>query len=365
MKLPRGRKKDQSQETTNESQKTQPANGLLQKLRKKKDEAEASGDLDTAHFAGQRMATKLAHVGLAATVLCGPVSLFVAASLGARPIQARASAKTETVTAQDAARVGEFAQRVVRAWLSATRAEPGDLGVLFDGVSGLQLPERPTRVDTAETADVTPTSVAGIYQATVAATVEGTPRYYAVPVQVGGGADGADGAAGVLTALALPAPAAAPVTAHAPESAYRSTFLPSGATSTAVQAFLRALLTGQGDVTRYISPGAPIEAIAPAPYVRVDLSAVAGLSDEVQPAEGKQVHVLATAVGADAAKRTTTTQYALTLKARGGRWEVAAIDLAPAITRPRPSGTNGPATPTNPATTPAVPSTSTTPTTQR
>ncbi|MFD7161324.1 conjugal transfer protein [Kribbella sp. NPDC059898] len=330
--------------------------GIWQKLRRKKDAAEESGELDTVVFAGQRMTTKLAHIGLAATVLCGPVGLFVAAAAATRPVKVRAAAKSDILTAQDAARVGQFAQRVVRSWLGATRAKPGDLGALFDN-SSLQLPDKPTRVDTATTADVTPTSVNGIFKVTVAATVEGTPRYYAVPVQV----SDRDGS---LIALALPAPAAAPSIERAADDPYRSTFTPSGATSTAVLAFLRALLTGQGDVTRYISPGAPIEEIVPAPYARVDLSTVAGLADEVPPADGKQASVLATVVGTDAAKRSITTQYALTLKARGGRWEVTAIDLAPAIRRPRTTGQNMPSTPKVPAG-PTASTNPTTPTTTR
>jgi hypothetical protein len=321
-------------------QEDPPRAGLMQRLRTKKDAAEDSGDLDITHLAGQRLATKFANIGLAAIVMCGPVSLYVASSMGSRPVQTTRSSKPEGVMAQDAARAGEFAQRVVRAWLSATRDKVGDFGDLYEGASGFTLPDKPIRVDSTETANVTPTSVAGIFQVTVAAAAEGTQRYYTVPVQV---------TAGSLSALALPAPMPAPVTTPDRDPAYRTTLPSTGPTATAVLAFLRALLTGQGDVTRYISPGAPIVAVAPAPYQRVDLRTVTGLSDEAEPAEGELAHVLATAIGTDAAKRPATTQYALTLKARGGRWEVSGIDLAPAITKPRT------APPTSPQTSPSSP----------
>jgi hypothetical protein len=104
-------------------------------------------------------------------------------------------------------------------------------------------------------------------------------------------------------------------------------------------------------VTRYISPGVPIVAVDPAPYKSVDLRAVTGLSDEAPPSEGEIAHVLATAIGTDVAKRPATTQYALTLAARDGRWEVSAIDLAPAVTKPKAT----PTAPTQTTTTPATP----------
>lgn len=86
------------------------------------------------------------------------------------------------------------------------------------------------------------------------------------------------------------------------------------------------------------------------PYQSVDLRTVTGLSEEAQPTEGEVAHVLATAIGTDAAKRPATTQYALTLTARGGRWEVSGIDLAPAITQPTATPTAPTQTPTSPAT---------------
>lgn len=319
----------------------QPRVGLIQRLRTKKDTAEGSGDLDITHVAGQRLATKLANLGLAAVVMCGPVSLFVASSMATRPVTTARSSKPEGVMAQDAARAGEFAQRVVRAWLSATRNKLGDLGELYEDASSFVLPDKPIRVDSTETANVTPTSVTGIFQVTVAAGVEGTQRYYTVPVQV---------TAHSLSALTFPAPTPAPVTKPDRDRAYRTTLPSTGPTATAVLAFLRALLTGQGDVTRYISPGVPIVAVAPAPYQSVDLRTVTGLSEEAQPTEGEVAHVLATAIGTDAAKRPATTQYALTLTARGGRWEVSGIDLAPAITQPTATPTAPTQTPTSPAT---------------
>ena len=170
---------------------------------------------------------------------------------------------------------------------------------------------------------------------TVAATVEGTLRYFAVPVRI---------TPSGLSALTLPAPAPEPLHETGAALRYGSSVMPSGAIGTAVAAFLSALLTGTGEITRYITPGAEIRAVEPAPYRRAQLRSLMATDEEAAPLEGTEARVLVTAVVTDGLKRQLTTQYALSLKARGGRWEVAAVDTAPVVNIPTPTPTRTPTT---------------------
>lgn len=306
-------------------------------LRRKTDQARDTGDLEVAYTAGQRLTTKLAHLGAAAVVLCGPAGLLVAISGDASVPQAVAEPPVGP-TAQDSARAGQFAQLVVRAWLGATRSKPGAIADLYRGAGGFVFPERATRVDQTALAGVAPTGVDQVLSVTVAATAEGTLRYYAIPVEV---------TASGMAALALPAPVPPPVVTLAKQPAYTAVLAPNGPIGTATAAFLGALVAGAGDVSRYVTPGAAITAVTPAPYRTVSVRAIAATGEEQPPDEGAEAQVQVTAIGTDTAKWQITIQIALKLTARAGRWEVTTIDLAPAA---RPATRSTP--PASPTTTP-------------
>jgi len=113
------------------------------------------------------------------------------------------------------------------------------------------------------------------------------------------------------------------------------------------------LLTGTGDVTRYVSPGTSITSVAPAPYSAVRVLEVRTDQDlrdspMVVP-RGSDLHVLVTAAATVSAEQQITVQYPLTLKVRASRWEVASLDPAPLTNaQPRPSltGTTAAGVPT-------------------
>lgn len=272
-----------------------------------------------------------------------------------------------------------FASLFVAAYLSAGRGDEPKLAAYYppasnlqlDGVTGQRRGEQLTVVRLRQT----DTSV---WAVTVAARVTGTQpspapstqagaspspaaatdsvRYFQVPVATAPGAGGAT----AYTALALPAEVAAPERAKTPELVYGAMrpALPSDPRTQAVTSFLSAYLTKAGaELDRYLAPGTRLAAPSPAPYsgVAVDQLAVEGETGGEPvvsvPGDGTALRLLVTlrATGQDGVRLPLT--YALTLKARAGRWEIASLDGAPALTSPAPvpaaSGGPGPAiTPT-------------------
>jgi hypothetical protein len=290
--------------------------------------------------------TKTITAGLLACLVAGPVGLLLAGWLvwiAATTPTAAPVVSTDVETASARTAVEAFAADFVAAWLTTTNGQEKRLAPFLSSYSGLTLPESPWLLWDAVPAGIV--SSDGSWSVTVAATVaesEHAPtvrRYFQVPVVY------ADGA---LVAQALPAPVAAPRQAAAPKLAYRYRAGLDDPVATAAGEFLAALLVG-GDVTRVISPGAEIRAVVPAPYTTVKVQDVqvdedlTGLTTET-PSDGRQLHLLVTASVVGVAETSgLTVQYALTLTARAGRWEVAAIDPSPTDSPGQPSQTQTPA----------------------
>lgn len=97
--------------------------------------------------------------------------------------------------------------------------------------------------------------------------------------------------------------------------------------SGAVQAFLDALLTARGDLTRYLAPGVHVAPISPA----FDAVRLTGLSEVAGADERKVVQAQAVASAGDLQ---LDVAYELVLEHRGGRWEVASLSAARALRRP-------------------------------
>ncbi|MFF2305931.1 conjugal transfer protein [Streptomyces sp. NPDC058128] len=269
-----------------------------------------------------------------------------------------------------------FATLFVAAYLSAGRGDepklaayyPPATGLQLEGVSGQHRGEQLTVVRLRQ-------SEASVWSVTIAARVIGvqTPtssaqpgvsptgpaepvRYFQVPVATASGGGGVT----AYTALALPAEVSAPPRAKSPEMVYGAMgpALPTDPRTQAVTSFLTAYLTRAGaELDRYLAPGTQLTAPSPAPYsgIAVDQLAVEGESGSEPtvsvPGDGTTLRLLVAvrATGQDGVRLPLT--YALTLKARAGRWEIASLDSAPAVTRPTPapsaSGSPAPAaTPT-------------------
>ncbi|MFF4427042.1 conjugal transfer protein [Streptomyces sp. NPDC001549] len=256
-----------------------------------------------------------------------------------------------------------FASLFVAAYLSAGHGDEAKLAAYYppagslqlEGVSGQHRGEQLTVVRLRQT----DTSV---WSVTVAARVTGpkpsaTPsaqpggapspaadpvRYFQVPVATAPGGGGAT----AYTALALPAEVAAPERAKTPDMIYGAMrpALPTDPRTQAVTSFLTAYLTRAGaELDRYLAPGLRLAAPVPAPYsgVAVDQIAVEGETGGEPvvsvPSDGTTLRLLVAlrATGQDGVRLPLA--YALTLKARAGRWEIASLDGAPTLASTPPA----------------------------
>lgn len=311
-----------------------PSRGLAEPDVDQRAPADAPVRLQSQWTGGSALATRAATLVLWAALASGPLALAVAVLVllslsGPAPTTAR---PTDDRAGEQAA-VEEFAQRFVVLWLQTPQGQEKQLAP-FVKVPSLTLAALPSVASDADTAGVLQVGP-GLWTITVGVNVTAPPavdapatapvrRFFQVPVRYDVGA---------LVAAALPSPVAAPPIAAAPELAYRYRADLTHPLATSVEDFLAALLTGTGDVTRYVSPGTTIAPVTPAPFtsvvvtdVQVDLDLPA---NEAAPAPGDQRRVLITARASGGTKQEIGVQYALTLVARAGRWEVKAIDPAP------------------------------------
>jgi len=249
-----------------------------------------------------------------------------------------------------------FAEEATIAWLEATGDPTDRASVLF-----VDAPEPPSG---ATTATVRRTTVVGArridsdyWAVTVAAVVDerdrdqttvGTSTLYAeVGVVVG--------PAGEMAAVGTPAVVPGPP--H-PTAAVRLAGPTPGIPGTddpvmvAAEGFLNALLTGSGDVSRYLAPGVEVTAVDPPLFTEVSIDRLA--VSEIDGAT--RARILAVATTAAGGRRAVG--YELGIRERAGRWEITAISGAPALDDQRPAST--PATASAPAST-SIPSPSASP----
>lgn len=332
-------------------------------IRPRRHEAGRS-DVEAAEFAArgngthtQVWTTYAARAAVLAALACGPIALvFGGGSSSIAPAPTAAPAATSDSAAK--ARAGVLARQLVIDWLNARQGDESKLKQLADSPDAMTLPTTP--IFTATDPEVGPIlpaaappssaiqSTLPTYSVSVSASVHpagdqnspSTRRYFEVPVAVGPDA---------VRALTLPAEVAAPATNLNVDLGYQYQPALNHPVVTAARSFLSAMLTGSGDISRYTSPGTHLSAITPAPYKSVDvreaLSSVDfSTTDASQaPDDGKKVRMLVTVLqkkDGDIDDGVTGT-YALTLTARGGRWEVSALDAAPlasvAAPKPRPA----------------------------
>ncbi|MFJ8856107.1 conjugal transfer protein [Streptomyces sp. NPDC102437] len=248
-----------------------------------------------------------------------------------------------------------FAQLFVAAYVSAGEDDQDELAVYYPDATGLRLegesgqrrPEQLTVVRLRQTAPK-------VWSVTVAARITGPApdtkpkgarrsddkedapvlRYFQVPVATAPTPSGASG----YTALAMPAEVAAPEQITAPGLVYgpMRPALPSDPRTQAVTEFLTAYLTGAGELDRYLAPGTRLAPVRPAPYTGIALDTLAIEGEKgaepvtTVPADGTTLRLLAAARATGHDKVRLPLTYALTLKARAGRWEIAGLDGAPA-----------------------------------
>ncbi|QDO45835.1 conjugal transfer protein [Streptomyces sp. RLB3-17] len=297
---------------------------------KQASESEAAAPMAAgARLESMRRRVRLSRLAVLTAIAAGPVALCVAVASTPTTVQAATPPKPTAVrTAAATADPGGYAQLFVSVWLrsSADDATSAQARLAQSMAPDVELPA-PAPVAGAQPKPESVTAVrsaqreGGTWSVTVAAQyADGSVRYYAVPMA-------ANPAGASFTVTGAPGVVAGPARTEVPKSSYGVT-VPEGDLSSAVGEFLAAYLTGAGEVDRYLAPGVRMSAVSPAPYTTVSVQQVSALEEAAAgqvPADGTKVRVLAQVEARDSGGRWPLA-YELTLKARSGRWEVAALE---------------------------------------
>ncbi|WP_369228442.1 conjugal transfer protein (plasmid) [Streptomyces sp. R39] len=291
-------------------------------------ESEAAALPAGVRLEAMRRRVHLSRLAVWALIAAGPAALCVAVTSTPTTVAAAASEKSTNVRVSSAAADPRgYAQLFLGAWLRSTAdaATTAQARLAQSMAPDVELP------DPASGAPSVPTGVTAVRSAqrenggwsvTLAAQYgDGAVRYYTVPVVT-------DQSGTSFTVTGAPAVVAGPsrATVHTPDFGVT---VPEGDLSSAVGEFLTAYLTGAGEVDRYLAPGVTLSAVSPAPYTAVSVQQISAADEaaasEHVPADGTTVRVQAAVDAEDSAARWPLA-YELTLKARSGRWEIAALE---------------------------------------
>ncbi|MFI1648091.1 conjugal transfer protein (plasmid) [Streptomyces xanthophaeus] len=311
------------------------------------DEPDETGwKTSTAQMAGL---SRLVRVGVWALVASGPVLGMLAFLGSSGPAQGVAKPVAAATPASPVGPAG-FAELFVSAYLQAGQGTERDLAPYYSGSVALGV-KPGTRTATQSTVIASREVQPGYWSVTVAADVTAHDdkgkskrlgvQYFRVGIQATGpaGAGGTEqgAAAAGYAATSLPAQVSAPTALKPGALAYETDRGSSSADPSVETArgFLAAYLTGTTELDRYTSPGTRLQPISPAPYAAVKVTGVqddsSGSGQQKVPADGTVLHQLVQVDATDQAGSPVSLSYALTLKSRAGRWEVASVDDAPAI----------------------------------
>ncbi|MGV2917373.1 conjugal transfer protein [Streptomyces alfalfae] len=310
------------------------------------DEPDETGwKTSTAQMAGL---SRLVRAGVWVLVVSGPALGALAFLSSSAPAQGAAKPVAAATPASPVGPAG-FAELFVAAYLRAGQGTERDLAPYYSG--SVTLAVKPgTRTATQSTVVASREVQPGYWSITVAADVTARDdkgkskrlgvQYFRIGIQAAGPAgDGGteQGTTAGYAATSLPSQVAAPTTLKPGGLVYEtdrgsSSADPSVETS---RGFLTAYLTGTTELDRYTSPGTRLQPISPAPYAAVKVTGVQDDSprsgQQKVPADGTIQHQLVLVDATDQAGNPVSLSYALTLKSRAGRWEVASVDDAPAI----------------------------------
>lgn len=303
------------------------------------------------------IAYRAAHWGLWSLVALGAIG--GAAGL-LRPVSNAGATTTVAPIEEDAlpVEVGGFAELAVQHWVDASEEFP-DLEGLFIGdveLRGVEAGAR--RAGGAATVAARPISP-GYWAVTVAVEVLEADaagalvpaRVWYVEVGIVRSDDGSLGAVGTPALVAAPAtaPSVGPV---GPTLRARQADDPLAA---AVEGLLGALLTGTGDLARYLAPDAVLTPVDPPPLTAVAVERIASSTGSAGTVV--RVQVRATSAGG----HDQVLGYEVVLVERAGRWEARSISGAPTLDQRSPSSPADPASsPTTSPNEPATPATGTT-----
>lgn len=287
-----------------------------------------SGDRRAKQLSGPRggvggfvtaTSTRAFLVLMVGAIVAGPAALLIELS---RPEVAPAVTAVAPAAAEvgSAARAGSTATHLVRVWLSAGNKDREQVAALvMMPPQTLQLPAvRPQPPTWVQVADVDQTTV-GEWRVLVQAGggLAGRAATYLVLVQVDDT---------TATALTMPARIPAPPAPTTRPADLRTVRL-SDPAAAAVSGFTTALLTGDADLSRWVSPDSTLQP-GPKACQTVTITQVLSNTADPTPAAGSELTVLAS-VDCTITKATESRQpvaqplqYPLLLRARDGRWEV-------------------------------------------
>ncbi|WP_328372924.1 conjugal transfer protein (plasmid) [Streptomyces sp. NBC_00445] len=300
----------------------------------------------TANLSGL---TRLARIGAWVLLVSGPLLGTAALLSSSAPAEGRPAAAPAQKAVADSGPAG-FAQLYVAAYLESGQGTESSLTPYFAGA--VALTNRPDMRSATRTVAVSTRQVqTGYWSVTVAAQVaqknskgswvDAGLQYYQVPVQVldlasAGGAGQSPDRLGYIS-TSLPAQVAAPAALKASELGYGTDrgYNPADPAAQTVAGFLGAYLAGAGDLDRYTSPGVTLQPVTPAPYTAVEITDVADDSGDPSstavPQDGAARQVLAAVTAKDSSGAAYPLTYAMTLRSRDGRWEVAELGAAPQL----------------------------------
>jgi hypothetical protein len=343
-------------------------------------EQQGRADISEQHgwTAGASMTTRGVVVLLWAALIAGPVALVFSVLA---PATSQIIQGTGTEQSDQSAEVSEFAERAVVAWLETPSTDEESLVQYFGPETTMGgRPEFPWRAENPGTAKITKLDN-GLWSVTVGVDVtDGKPPKSPDDAQnSSGGVFGLDDPGSsadneqspqsdrtsdqppwpgqgrlyfqlpvlfvnqALVAQALPAPVPPPSTVEPLSSVYGDGLPEGHKAAEMIKKFLEALLvTGdQSELEVYASPGTHFRTISPPGYSDLTIRDIRSATrpDDVEPADGDQLDVQVTVDLVGQNKQALTAQYALTLIARKGRWEISAMDQSPILAEPVPEST--------------------------
>lgn len=313
------------------------------------EEPDAVVDEQQAWTAKQAVTTKLVRYAVIGALVAGPTALIYVAATGSSEQPQKVAATTAVDDSNRRAEVGDFASQLVVAWLQAGRDDAGRLSAFMNAdsltlpnepaftatdpaVAGIEEVRAPINASAPSLGDTslrlpTYTVTISVSVAPVAGDASAVRRYFQVPVLI---------VAENMRAANAPSPVAGPSTASDLQLGYRDRVDTQSPLGMSVTQFLSALLAGQGDITRFVTPGTQIRPVSPTAYTAVELTDLVSVdpieaSAVAAPRDGLQVRVLATAAVTDEQNATMSVQYPLTVTGRAGRWEITKIDRTPLV----------------------------------
>ncbi|GAB2452355.1 conjugal transfer protein [Nocardia tengchongensis] len=251
-----------------------------------------------------------------------------------------------------------FAREFVVVYLSATTGQQDRIAEYVGGAQQVSLPTTARQVtDPAIVYVARSLSNANtdIWTVTISVRIAKRPgatddarQYYRVAVSV---------VDGRLRALALPSAVEPPGRGADLALDYATSCIQDTPLAQVAAGFLQAMLTGSGDITRYVTPDSGIVSLRPSPFTTVDTATVRA-DDPGCGTTADHSRVLATVNPKIDGGVAPTLAYPLVMVRAAGQWQVQSLDLVPALRSPLQATTDQPlrdtsATPTPSARTPS------------